>query len=174
MNKKLTVDNLTKIAILAALSVVLRRFFTITIPVNQKIGIGYMPIILSGILYGPWFGGLTGALADVVGMLLNPDGVFHPGFTLSAFLIGFGPGLISFCLFKANREIDYKINIKIILSCIFTFLIVRLLIDSIWLQQFSRNPYWIYVLRRVPKQVIETILNAIILRIIVPRVEKYA
>ncbi|WP_297281186.1 folate family ECF transporter S component [uncultured Anaerococcus sp.] len=171
MNKKLTVNNLTKIAILAALSVVLRRFFTVTIPVNQKIGVGYMPIILSGMLYGPWFGGLTGALADVVGMLINPDGVFHPGFTLSAFLMGFGPGLISFYLIKG--DIDYKINIKIILSCLFTFMIVRLLIDSIWLQQYSKNPYWIYVLRRIPKQAIETILNSVILRIIAPRIGKY-
>ena len=172
MNKKLSVNNLTKIAILAALSVVLRRYFTVTIPVNQKIGIGYMPIILSGMLYGPWLGGLTGALADVVGMLINPDGVFHPGFTLSAFLIGFGPGLISFYLFRSNKK--DKINLRIILSCIFTFMIVRLLVDSIWLQQYSKNPYWIYVLRRIPKQAIETVINAIILRIILPRVKKYA
>ena len=103
MNKKFTINKLTKIAILAALSIVLRRFFTITIPVNKKIGIGYMPIILSGIFYGPWFGGLTGALADVVGMLINPDGIFHPGFTLSAFLMGFGPGLISFYFFNDKK-----------------------------------------------------------------------
>ena len=172
MNKKFTVNKLTKIAILAALSIVLRRFFTITIPVNKKIGIGYMPIILSGILYGPWFGGLTGALSDVVGMLINPDGIFHPGFTLSAFLMGFGPGLISFYFF--NDKIEEKLNLKIILSCIFGFMIIRLLLDSIWLQQYSRNPYRIYVLRRVPKQLIETVLNTIILKIIVPRVQKYA
>lgn len=172
MNKKLTVNNLTKIAILAALSVVLRRFFTITIPVNKKIGVGYMPIILSGIMYGPISGGLTGALADVVGMLLNPDGVFHPGFTLSAFLMGFGPGIISHYLIKGDGK--KKLNIRIILSCIFAFLIVRLLIESIWLMQYTKNPYWIYVLRRVPKQIFETILNILIITIIIPRIEKYA
>ena len=169
---KLTVDMVTKIAILAALSVVLRRFFTITIPVNQKIGLGYMPIMLSGILFGPLVGGLTGAMADVVGMLLNPDGMFHPGFTLSAFIMGFSSGLISFNIFK--RNFNKHLIIISILSCLVTFMVCRLLLESVFLQQFSKNPYWVYVARRIPKQLIETVLNTVLLIVLVPRLDKYA
>lgn len=172
MNKKLTINTLTKIAILAALSVVLRRYFTITIPVNKKLGIGYIPIIMSGILYGPSLGGITGASADVVGMLLNPDGIFHPGFTFSAFLIGFLPGIVSFKIF--HKDFDEKLNWIIIISSILVFMLVRLLVDSIWLVQYSKNPYWIYVLGRVPKQAIETVLNIFVLKILLPRIKKYA
>lgn len=172
MKNKLTVNTITKIAILAALSVVFRRYFTVTIPVNKKIGIGYIPIMIAGILYGPTLGGLTGGLADVVGMLLNPDGVFHPGFTLSAILIGVGAGIISHMVFKENYK--NKITWISILSSAFTFMVVRLLIDSIWLTHLYSNPYIFYVVGNIPKNIVETILNAIILIILVPRIEKYA
>lgn len=172
MKNKLTVNTITKIAILAALAVVFRRYFTITIPVNKKIGIGYLPIMIAGILYGPMLGALTGGLSDVVGMLLNPDGVFHPGFTLSAMLIGIGSGLISHVIFK--KDIRNKINWISILSSAFTFMIVRLLMDSIWLTQLFSNPYIFYVVGNIPKNIVETILNAVILIILVPRIEKYA
>ena len=172
MKNKLTVNTITKIAILAALAVVFRRYFTITIPVNKKIGIGYMPIMIAGILYGPMLGALTGGLSDVVGMLLNPDGVFHPGFTLSAMLIGIGAGLISHMVFK--KDLKNKISWISILSSAFTFMVVRLLIDSIWLTQLFNNPYIFYVVGNIPKNIVETILNAVILIILVPRIEKYA
>ena len=172
MNKKLTVNFLTKIAILAALSVVLRRYFTITIPVNKKIGIGDVPVMMAGILYGPALGGLTGGLADIVGMLLNPDGIFHPGFTFTAFLTGFLPGIISYNIFK--KDFIKKLPWITILSALVVFLGVKLFIDSIWLQQYSKNPYWIYVLRRVPKQIIDTIVNVLVMGILVPRIKKYA
>ncbi|WP_073997685.1 folate family ECF transporter S component [Anaerococcus urinomassiliensis] len=172
MNKKLTVNMLTKIAILAALAVVLRRYFTITIPVNKKIGIGDAPIMISGIIYGPILGGITGALADIVGMLLSPDGVFHPGFTFTAFLTGFLPGVISYYVFR--RDYDKKLIWIIVISAIVVFLGVKLFLDSVWLQQYSKNPYWIYVLRRIPKQIIDTIINVLVLSILIPRIKNYA
>ena len=171
MKNKLTVNTITKIAILAALAVIFRRYFTVTIPVNKKIGIGYMPIMLAGILYGPLMGGLTGGLADVVGMLLNPDGVFHPGFTLSSILIGLGSGFISHYVFK--KQIRKNITWISIISSLFTFMVVRLLVDSIWLSQLYSNPYVFYVAGNVIKNLIETAINAAILMVLVPRIEKY-
>jgi len=107
MKNKLTVNMITKMAIFAALTVIFRRFLTITIFASTKIGLGYLPTIMAGILYGPLAGGITGGVADVVGMLIKPDGVFHPGFTLSSILIGAIPGFISYNIFKRNFKINY-------------------------------------------------------------------
>ena len=172
MKNKLTVNMITKMAIFAALTVVFRRFLTITIFAGTKIGLGYLPTIMAGILYGPLAGGITGGVADVVGMLIKPDGVFHPGFTLSSILIGAIPGFISYNIFKRNFK--NKLDWICVTSTIVVFMGIRLLLDSLWLTHLYSNPYLFYVIRNVLKDAVEAGINAIILIILIPKVEKYA
>lgn len=74
-------------ALLVALSVIASRFLSINTPI-LRIGFGWLPVLLAGMLYGPSWGFLVGALADFIGATLFPFGAYFPGFTLSAGLSG--------------------------------------------------------------------------------------
>lgn len=60
---------------------------------SLKIGLGTLPVILSGILFGPVYGGIVGAITDVLQVLLFPKGAFVPWFTVVAALNGIIPAL---------------------------------------------------------------------------------
>ena len=77
---------LVKAGFLATVSIVLTRFLSIMLLLGGlpalRVGFGNIPIIMSGMMFGPVVGGLTGVVADIVGYLINPmGGTFFPGFT---------------------------------------------------------------------------------------------
>lgn len=80
--------------LLAALGIVFQAF-SITMPL-MRIGIGPIPTIISGMLLGPIFGGITGLLKDVVGFLVAPpaSGSFFPPITIIQMLYGILPPLL--------------------------------------------------------------------------------
>lgn len=87
------------VGLLTAISIVLTRIFGLGIPmlgfVGLRITLGEVPLIMAGILFGPWAGLFAGLLSDVIGYLINPfGGPFFPGFAVSAALTGFLPGLL--------------------------------------------------------------------------------
>jgi ECF transporter S component (folate family) len=81
-------------ALLIALGVLFKGYLTFMIGTALRIGLFELPIVLAGVLYGPMAGGLVGVGVDLLGYLINPGGVFFPGFTLSAALSGALPALI--------------------------------------------------------------------------------
>lgn len=98
---------LVSASILTAISVILTRFFGIPIPIGGlpalRITFGAIPIGLVGIVFGPIAGALSGTVADLVGFMINPmGGMYFPGFTLSAALSGFIPGIV-YKILKSNK-----------------------------------------------------------------------
>lgn len=91
-----------------ALSVVLTRFASLRIPIGGvegiRIGFGTLPSVLAGILFGPWIGGIVGALADIIGFSLSPLGPYFPHFTLTSALHGFIPGILGYWFCWGNLE----------------------------------------------------------------------
>ncbi|MGQ9474156.1 MAG: folate family ECF transporter S component [Candidatus Caldatribacteriaceae bacterium] len=91
-----------------ALSVVLTRFASLRIPIGGvegiRIGFGMLPTVLAGILFGPWIGGIVGALADLIGFSLSPMGPYFPHFTLTSALHGFIPGIFGYWFSWGNLE----------------------------------------------------------------------
>lgn len=96
MNK--TTRRLANLAVLVALNVVLSRVASLRVAIGGvegiRLGLGGLPVILSGVLWGPWAGALVGGLGDVVGYFINPMGAYMPHFTLTAALTGALPALI--------------------------------------------------------------------------------
>lgn len=97
--QRLSTGVLVKAALLTAVSIVLTRFFSVMLPLGGlpalRVGLGSIPLILSGILFGPLVGGMVGALSDVIGYAINPaGGAFFPGFTLTAALYGILSGVL--------------------------------------------------------------------------------
>ncbi len=98
MKSKNKVKVLVNVALLVAMEVVLARFLSINTPI-VRIGFGFVPIAICGMLYGPMMAGVAGAMSDIIGAVLFPTGAYFPGFTVSAALTG-----IVFGLFLYNRK----------------------------------------------------------------------
>lgn len=171
MQKEISAKVLARAAILTALSVILTRFFSIMLTENLRIGLGTLPIMLSGFMFGPVVGGITGFVADAVGVLINPMGSFHPGFTLSSILQGLLPGLVSMFLMKDKKKLTMS---ALILSIVLVYLGVHLLLNTLWLSQLFGNAFLVVLPTRVLKVVLEAIITGILIKVIystiIPRV----
>lgn len=105
---------LVSCGLLSGISIILTRFFSYMIPLAGfpvlRIGFGDIPVIISGMVFGPIAGALTGAVSDVLGFLINPMGdVYIPGMTISAALRGLLPGLIYLTIKKHKININFHI-----------------------------------------------------------------
>lgn len=110
----MTTPVLVKASLLAGLSIIFTRVFSFMIPLAGlpalRIGFGGLPIMISGILFGPLVGGVVGLVADLIGFLLNPmGGTYFPGFTISAALTGIIPGLIYKWIPRTHKNLNYNL-----------------------------------------------------------------
>ncbi|MCK7485273.1 MAG: folate family ECF transporter S component [Bacillus subtilis] len=102
---------------LVAIGIVLSEFLAISLPPTAhpviRFSIGYLPIILAGVFYGPVYGGVAGIVQDLVGFFLfglAKGYVFHPGYTLNAALYGIIPALLIRSVFKREKSLFYALN----------------------------------------------------------------
>ncbi len=93
-NYKITTKVLTSCALLTALSILLARIFSLMPNTYSRFSLESIPIILSGILFGPVCGALVGAASDFIGCLFSPYG-YNPLFALPPILYGLSGGLFS-------------------------------------------------------------------------------
>ena len=97
--QKMATKTLACCALLAALSVVLARLFSLMPEESARFSIEAVPIFLAGMLFGPLAGGLVGFSADFVGCLFSPFG-FNPLFCVPPILYGVFGGLFQGLLRK--------------------------------------------------------------------------
>ena len=88
------VKGLVTLAMLMALSIVLGKFLNIPIGDSIRISFENLPLILSGILFGPVAGMITAVCADLLGCLLRGYAII-PLITVAAGVIGLLSGLMS-------------------------------------------------------------------------------
>lgn len=125
---------LVQVALLTAISIVLTRFFAVMVPIAGVLAIrlsfGEIPLILTGLLHGPWAGAVAGVMADLLGYsLFSAGGPFFPGFTLSAALTGLLPGVL---LNPRQRRRPLTLR-SLALAIIVTDVIVSLGLNTLWL-----------------------------------------
>ncbi len=117
MKKRLR--NLIFIGLLIAIGVILNQLLSFYYPPSTaiiKFGIGYVPLIIISIIFGPVYGIFSGVIFDVIGyfMLGSTRGAFYFGFTINSMIYGLIPYfLVKFKL--RNRSFNYfYINIAIL------------------------------------------------------------
>jgi ECF transporter S component (folate family) len=95
--------------LLIAISIVLKILFEVYIPLggfpSLRLNITALPIMLSGILFGPLAGFAVGFISDILCFIIKPGGPFFIGFTLANGLTGFIPGLLFMML--RRKEIKH-------------------------------------------------------------------
>lgn len=176
MNKKRFMDTKTmvKAGFLTAISIVLTRFIYFYVPLvggipALRISFGEAPIMMSGFLFGPVVGGVTGIAADIIGVLINSQGAFHPGFTLSSMLWGMIPGILLY-FFKNNKTYDSIYSFKNVLAVVFTcYIVVSLGLNTLWLSSMYGKGFFILL----PGRILGAIFNIPVQTIIIKTLLKY-
>ena len=97
MKGKTQVIQLTTATMLTTVGVILGNF-SIILPVFSipalRLDIVAIPIILSGLILGKWYGMGVGIIIDLINFLLYGQGAYHIGFTINNALIGLFSGMI--------------------------------------------------------------------------------
>lgn len=75
-------------ALLIALSIVLQKISLIIVP-GLKVQITFIVASLSGVLLGPVLNALRGAVADLLGYVIAPEGAFYIGYTVQSAFAAF-------------------------------------------------------------------------------------
>jgi ECF transporter S component (folate family) len=112
---------------LIALSIILTRVASLRVAIGGvegiRIGLGKLPIILGGIIFGPLAGGLIGAFSDLLGYFINPIGVYMPHFTLTSALTGIIPATI-LILMRKDEPTVFDLGIAITAGQVITSIIL--------------------------------------------------
>lgn len=149
---------LIQLALLVALEVVLSRFLSINTPIN-KIGFAFLPLALSGMLYGPLAGLAVGTVSDLLGATLFPSGPFFPGFTLTTALKGLVYGL---CLKRENAG-QWK---PILFSVTFNAVALSLVLNTIWLHMMYHSDLFLLLISRIGQELFLIPVQVLALRAI--------
>lgn len=99
-------------AFLSALSVVAGKFLAIPVGEYMRFSFENLPILLSGIIFGPVCGMITGVVADLVGCIMAGYAI-NPIITAGAATIGLLSGLVYRTLPSGNRFLPLSATVVI-------------------------------------------------------------
>ncbi|HYF75033.1 MAG TPA: folate family ECF transporter S component [Candidatus Nitrosocosmicus sp.] len=133
------------VGLLVSIEIIFTRFLSFQTPII-RIGFGFIPVAFSAIMFGPLIGGLTGALADVLGMIIFPKSAYFPGFTLSAFLSGAIYGI-----FLYRKPVNI---VNVSKSVVLITLLVDLGLNTLWLSMITGNAAVALLVPRIYKSLI--------------------
>lgn len=123
--RRLTPRDIAVMGMLTALNVVMAEVCKITIIPNVLVlSLGFLPLAVSGMLFGVVPAVTVAVVADIIGALLFSAGSFYFGYTLTAFLTGLFYGLF---LHKKNLSVA-----RVALCQALVSIVCFALLNSIW------------------------------------------
>ncbi len=126
---------ITILGMMIALTIVLTRMLAINIGGYVRLSAGSVCTILTGLWFGPVAGGVAGAIADMLGLLIAPSGTWMPLITISAALWGVIPGLFAGTIYGTSRQKTFRLCLIVIctsLVCQLGFTLAGLVILYGW------------------------------------------
>ncbi|MBB1062412.1 folate family ECF transporter S component [Limosilactobacillus fastidiosus] len=167
---RFTTKRLTLAGMLIALEVILDKI-SIGNPTILKFGFGFIATALIGYYLGPWIGGWSMVVNDIISnTILNSGTAFFPGFTFSAFVSGVLAGM-----FLYNQKVTWQ---RALVYEFFQTLITNVIFTTFWIYIMSLNSgsngrtFWALLLIRLPKEVITWPLEGIIVFFILRRLSQ--
>lgn len=120
-----------------ALSIVIQRFLVIPfgMPSLYRLSLGNVPIIIASLFLGPFYGGVVGASADLIGALLFPVGTFLPWPLISSTLYGVLPWLLLRLVKTFNQRFKFPLLYP------FLFIMVGVPFIYIFTHDSIRHPF---------------------------------
>ena len=131
VKREFMLDRLVITAMMIALEVVFSRLLSIQTPL-VRIGLGFLPMSVVAVLYGPVFAGAAWGISDIFGAMLFPVGPYFYGFTVSAVLNGVIYGL----LLHANHTRIWRFIAAVFAASA----VVSIGLDTLWLTMIFESP----------------------------------
>lgn len=176
--EKISLNTMVRAGFLVAISIVMTRFAYVMIPLAGvgalRISFGEVPLMMSGVMFGPMVGALTGIAADIIGFLINPQGPYYPGFTISSALWGVIPGL--FVIYFKSRKKDMNIYSfkNMLIPSIVTTIIVSVLLNTLWISQLYGKGFFILLPTRLVASLISMPIYAFIISYLMKFLRQFA
>jgi len=124
-----------------------------------RVSFGFIANSFGGIILGPVMGGVTSALADIIGYFMFPsNGSFFPGFTLSAFAGAFIYGIV----LKKNPGSIYRILVAVLLVTV----VVDLTLNTVWLSILYKKAWTYFFTARLVKSLIFMPVQVVVLKLL--------
>lgn len=162
-NKRLY--NLVCCALLIAIQVVLTRFLSIRTQV-ATIGFGFVPLAVSGMLFGPFYGFAVGGIADLLGATLWPVGAFHPGFTLTTALGGLVYGLLLHQKPDAPAQSRSNFMVRVVIAVAITCFGLNMCLNTVWISQLAGKGFFVLLTTRVPQEVTMFFVECVVINLV--------
>jgi len=166
---KISSRKITTMGLLMALSIILTRIASLRIAIGGvegiRIGLGKLPIILGGIIFGPLSGGVIGAFSDIIGYIINPLGVYMPHFTLTSALSGMIPAFVLSLFRKEEEPKTLELGIAITLGHI----MISLMLIPYFLNSIFGIPWAILLPARMIAAPINILIYVYIIKIMLKR-----
>lgn len=175
-NKKINTKSLVQAGFLVAISIVMTRFLYFFVPIaglpTIRISFGEIPLMISGLLFGPVVGGISGLAADLIGVVVNSQGAFHPGFILSSMLWGVIPGIFGM-YFKSKAKNKNPFTVKnISLTVAASFIIISLGLNTIWLSGLFGKGFMVLFPGRVIAAIFNIPLQSFIINMLIKHLRR--
>ncbi|MDD4688194.1 MAG: folate family ECF transporter S component [Eubacteriales bacterium] len=122
--EKLTVRKLCMLGMLTALTVLLAIYCTFRIGNAIKIPFKFVTVFVTAVIFGPVWGGVVGALGDILNALIVPVGPIIPQITAVEFLYGFIFGLF---FYKKKNYYMNTVICAVVLSLVDIFVVSYIL-----------------------------------------------
>lgn len=146
-------------AIFSAISIVCGKFLAISVGDTLRFSLENLPIILSGVIFGPTVGAFTGLTADIVGCILRGYAI-NPLLTIASVLIGFLSGAVYFIFNKLNP------HIRLSLTVIICHAVGSVIIKTIGLCLWYSTPFYATLISRIINYLVVAAAEFIILDIL--------
>ena len=164
MKKVLNTKMLVTLAMLLAIEIVLSRFLSIQTPIT-RIGFGFIPLVIAGILFGPIPAAIVAVLADVLGAILFPTGAYYPPLTITSLLVGLTYGFFLYKKgFNPKKVSDW---VRVVLCVIVRQGVLALLLQSYWLSLLQGITYKQCLVTRIPQVLILAAVEIILIPILI-------
>lgn len=157
MQNKITPKDTVLLGLLIALKVVLARIAGLSFGI-VKITFGFIGSSLTGLLFGPWIAAIAGALADLIGFFLFPQGTYFPGYTITAAISGL---IYGFILYNKRPTV-----LRIFSAVALQAVIGSLLLNTLWTSILYNKAFLAILPARILKNVIVIPINTFLLYII--------
>ena len=153
------VKSLVSIALLLAL-VMISKFLWIPSGFSDLgIGFGYLFLAIACMMYGPVPSLVIGALSDVIGYLVKPDGAFFIGYTFQAMLACFTYGMLFY-----KTHITFS---RVLLARVIVNLVCNVIIGSLcraFIYSLDREALMTYMLTlSLPKNIVYLLPQSLLL-----------
>ena len=145
---------------LLAAQVVAGMFFSIKLPL-VTIGFIFLPLSLTGMLYGPLWGAAAGVMGDFLIASLGPYG-YYPPMATTALLSG-----LIYGLFLYRRPVTLP---RVVLCVLTESLLCSILLQTYWITTLSGQGYLALLPVRLGQNLITAPISIFCIRAVAPRV----